>query len=362
MVGTPLQELAELDLSGLAGTFLGDLDPEARAAVLSGATVLEVSRGGLVFGGQSASPRLAVLLQGTVRVNLLGSRGRRITARYLHAGSLVASTTGWTDGLPLLPEAVGDCLLAELEVRSVTGDPRLDRALFAETTRRLQDVYRVLAATAFGSLTERIAFHVLELAEPSPGGGLTATVTQQGLADGLGTVREAVARGLRSLKSRHLVATRPGAIDIVDIDGLVEAAGSWWTSSRLLSTGLVSADRRAFDDLDHAVVGIDRQGTIVYANARAARTFRWDAQDLVGQPVERLLPGQLGGTLSEFMADVRPGPIGLGRTLHGRRADGSLFPAEVTLLPVHSAPRMVVLAIVVDVTYRAVLREALSRR
>ena len=55
------------------------------------------------------------------------------------------------------------------------------------------------------------------------------------------------------------------------------------------------------------------------------------------------------------------GPIGLGENYHGRRADGTEFPAEMTILPLKRADATIVFATVIDLTYRATLRERLRK-
>ena len=74
------------------------------------------------------------------------------------------------------------------------------------------------AVNAFGSVGQRVAAHLLDLASDRqrPGGRLVAHVSQQELADAAGSVREVVARALRDLRVAGIVAT---AADSVVIDG-----------------------------------------------------------------------------------------------------------------------------------------------
>jgi CRP/FNR family transcriptional regulator len=65
-------------------------------------------------------------------------------------------------------------------------------------------------------------------------GVLVAPITQQGLADCVGTVREVVARVLRDFRTEGLVSTAEGRIDILDPNGLAavvgrSAASGWLT-------------------------------------------------------------------------------------------------------------------------------------
>ncbi len=93
--------------------------------------------------------------------------------------------------------------------------------LIGEIVQRLQDTYATLASNTFGSMRERVARQLMDASMEEPDGhGLCATVTQQGLADGVGTVREVVARVLRRFREEGLITTTPGHIRIVDAERL----------------------------------------------------------------------------------------------------------------------------------------------
>ncbi len=127
-------------------------------------------------------------------------------------------------------QAVIPCTILELKevtVRElIAEDGRVGLALIAEITRRLQDIYATLASNTFGSMRERVARHLLDLAtEATHTERLVAPVTQQALADDVGTVREVVARVLRDLRSEGLIATADGYIEILDPDGIASIVG-----------------------------------------------------------------------------------------------------------------------------------------
>ncbi len=79
----------------------------------------------------------------------------------------------------------------------------------------------------------------------------------------------------------------------------------------------------------HGIIVSDAAGVIVRANPAAGRLFGYDTADLVGQPVDRLMPESERPRHSEAMAHyLRTGEarvIGIGRDVEGLRADGSLF-------------------------------------
>jgi diguanylate cyclase (GGDEF)-like protein/PAS domain S-box-containing protein len=103
-----------------------------------------------------------------------------------------------------------------------------------------------------------------------------------------------------------------------------------------------------------AIVTVDADGVIVTVNAHAAQMFGHAANDLVGQPVELLVPERLRHRHREqrrtFTGTPRLRPISAGDDLLARRADGSEFPVAVTLAPMPSQGDPLVLATVRDLT------------
>ena len=85
-------------------------------------------------------------------------------------------------------------------------------------TRRLYENLEQTAVNAFGSVRQRVAAHLLDLAsiQQEPAGRLAARVSQQELADAAGTVREVVARVLRELRTTGIIATAADRIVILD--------------------------------------------------------------------------------------------------------------------------------------------------
>jgi two-component system cell cycle sensor histidine kinase/response regulator CckA len=114
------------------------------------------------------------------------------------------------------------------------------------------------------------------------------------------------------------------------------------------------------------LLGVEPDGMIVFANEQVGRLFGWDARDLVGKPVEVLVPGDVVGVhaahRSGYLADPVQRPMGAGLQLSGRRKDGSIFPADISLGAVEiGGGRTMVLAAVRDVSERLAL-EAERRR
>jgi PAS domain S-box-containing protein len=106
----------------------------------------------------------------------------------------------------------------------------------------------------------------------------------------------------------------------------------------------------------NAIVVIDEQGRIVIVNSQTERLFGYAREELVGQPVELLVPERFRGSHPDlrrsFFIDARARPMGAGRELFGLRKDGSEFPVEIGLNPIRTNNGMLVLSAIVDITER----------
>lgn len=212
------------------GTFLGELPVEARDALLASATTLRVHAGGMIFAAGETVDRTGVVVEGLARTFLTAPDGRRASVRYARAGSLIGSLSDRRAPLSCL--AVTDCVILEVSrselLAAVAADGRVGLRLIAEISRRLGDTYATLSANTFGTMRERVARQLLDLTTEDPDTALlVAPVTQQALADGVGTVREVVARVLREFRDEGLVATNAGHIGILDPDGIASIVGRW---------------------------------------------------------------------------------------------------------------------------------------
>jgi len=113
----------------------------------------------------------------------------------------------------------------------------------------------------------------------------------------------------------------------------------------------------------NAMVMINQDGAIALVNAQTEKLFGYARHELLGEPVELLLPERFRsrhpGHRGSFFASpealaqsVRS--MGAGRDLYGRRKDQSEFPIEIGLNPIRTEEGLMVLSAIVDITDRKV--------
>jgi len=114
-----------------------------------------------------------------------------------------------------------------------------------------------------------------------------------------------------------------------------------------------------------AMVCVDGAGTITLVNAQAERLFGYRRDQLVGQPVEMLVPEAARAIhpryRAGYVANPRPRPMGAGMELAVRRQDGSTFPAEISLSAIDTDEGILVTTAVRDITERLEARAERER-
>jgi PAS domain S-box-containing protein len=104
------------------------------------------------------------------------------------------------------------------------------------------------------------------------------------------------------------------------------------------------------------IVLVDAQGHIVLVNARAEKLFGYRREELIGQPVELLVPDWFRGEHPAHRAGFHAVPaawaMGAGRELFGRRKDATEFLVEIGTNPIQSPEGTLVLSAIVDITER----------
>src|SRR5207247_191774 len=83
--------------------------------------------------------------------------------------------------------------------------------------------------------------------------------------------------------------------------------------------------RLALDLSPSGMIVVDASGTVLFVNREAEHLFGYDPGELVGRPVESLVPARFHGghpgLRSNYLAGPQARPMGVGRDLHGLRKD-----------------------------------------
>jgi PAS domain S-box-containing protein len=120
---------------------------------------------------------------------------------------------------------------------------------------------------------------------------------------------------------------------------------------------------RLLESAPDAMVIVDAAGQIVFVNSQTERMFGYPPQELLGQPVEVLIPEQARhGHVrhrTEYTAAPRTRPMGMGLELRGRRKDGSTFPVEISLSPLEESGGHFVASAIRDITEKKRVEDAL---
>lgn len=122
---------------------------------------------------------------------------------------------------------------------------------------------------------------------------------------------------------------------------------------------------------DAAIVVIDQPGVIRFINLPARQLFGYQGDELVGQPVDTLVPPPFRRVhqahRAEFMAHPQTRFMGPtqelpgGQELSGRRRDGSQFPVDIVLGYIDTEDGPLVIATVNDITDRQNARAEMTR-
>ena len=244
---------------------------------------------------------------------------------------------------------------------------------------------RAIAETASDAIVTVNAAGVITYANPAVGsvfGYETGSVVGRSAAILFGDVgHEGQREGLRDLLGRgdRDALGGIGELTAVRSDGRafpVEVSrGVWEADGERVATAIirdVSERHRAeqklrglLESAPDAIVVTDAGGEIVVANARAGAVFGYTREELIGSPVELLMPADkqsLHAALRhDYVGDPKPRHGNRPGDFKARRKDGSVFPAEITLNPIQTDDGLLISSAIRDVTERRRAERATAR-
>jgi CRP/FNR family cyclic AMP-dependent transcriptional regulator len=214
-------------------SFLTGLPERAQHELRAAGHEAEILHGQVVFR-ELAEPHysfLALVVAGLVRTFVTSPGLRRLATRYARPGDVVGLTSVLLEGTA--PGGL-DCLRSGSLFRMdpVTlrrlgkADPAVAWALAVQMAREVSSVGGARLPNMFGSVRARVAWHLAELMLPAQNGTCVVYMTQQDLAESVGSVREVVARVLGQLRDEDVLSGDTRSITVTDPERLRQIADS----------------------------------------------------------------------------------------------------------------------------------------
>jgi PAS domain S-box-containing protein len=123
--------------------------------------------------------------------------------------------------------------------------------------------------------------------------------------------------------------------------------------------------RRLIEAAPDAMIVVDASGTMLFVNSQTERLFGHVQAELVGEPIEMLIPHRFRaahvGKRAGFTDRPKARPMGSGLELFGRKKDGTEFAVEVSLSPLETERGRLVSAAIRDVSERKQIEAAVRR-
>jgi PAS domain S-box-containing protein len=123
--------------------------------------------------------------------------------------------------------------------------------------------------------------------------------------------------------------------------------------------------RNLLEAAPDAMVMVDQAGKIVLVNTQTEKLFGYTREELLGKPVEVLVPSRFHGHHEAHRTNYSKEPsrreMGAGRELYGQRKDGSEFAVEISLSPIETREGLLTMSAIRDITYRKATEEALRQ-
>ena len=130
-----------------------------------------------------------------------------------------------------------------------------------------------------------------------------------------------------------------------------------------------AAERLFLESLEanpDAVVLVDEAGAILHSNKLIQEVFGYRRDELLGRPIDILIPERFrtrhDGHHTDYFHSARARRMGMALELKGLRKDGSEFPIDVALSPLHAGGKLLVAAAIRDMSVYRKLEAELRQR
>ena len=200
--------------AAIAASHLHELPGDVLTQLLAGARRSRVDAGRTLHRVGDDDRHVELVVAGLVRAHVTAPDGRTLTVRYCRRGALLGVLSLYAEAyvMPVTIQVLSAADLLSIRPTVLRGladrDVRVARALLHELSERVMAFVAEIGGSTFATVRQRVARHLLDRAAMNhPDGELVAALTQQELADAVGTVREVVVRTLRDLRRDEVIET-----------------------------------------------------------------------------------------------------------------------------------------------------------
>jgi CRP-like cAMP-binding protein len=224
LAATGLAALSDDAREAWGNSFMAAFPPRVTRALLAGAREERLPPSAVLHGSHDGPfDGVGLVVEGLLRIFRESPDGREATVRYAAHGDvvgLVAAVSGVGDvGVQAIAGTRILWLPADHLATLARVDPEVAWAVTGHLAELVHRGQELLAEDVFLSVRARVTRHLLDLAERD-GDHLLVRASQQMLADAIGSVREVVARVLKTLAKEGLVERRGSEIVLLDPSSL----------------------------------------------------------------------------------------------------------------------------------------------
>lgn len=209
-------------------TFLARVPSDLVNEILSSGQRVDVARGASLVTN-TKKPGLTIVVDGLIRVFLKSDEDRQVTVRYARPGETLGLVHFLRAKLEVHAQPVTDSVLWTISARRLRvlaeKSAPLAMAIAEDCAARVSDAIEELSFATFGTVRQRVARHLLDLAAADENESeLVAAASPKTLADATGSVREVIARVLKDLAAVGITKKSERGIIILDATRLDEEA------------------------------------------------------------------------------------------------------------------------------------------
>ena len=172
------------------------------------------------------------------------------------------------------------------------------------------------------------------------------------------TLASKMAKHVRNLSMTFLAL----ALLLALLSGLIAYQGERRRQNEAMIRSNETRFRSLLDSAPDALVIVDKHGHIILTNIQAENWFGYSREELLGQPVEKLVPERFREAhipdRDHYLSAPSTRAMGRDVELYGLRKNGSEFPVEISLSPVKTEQGILVTSIIRDITARKQIEEA----